>query len=190
MFVITHAGLPVLAAEGIDWWWVAHDRRPRFSRGDLAVIAVGGLLPDLFSVHLTLQARHASPTHTVFFPLLLLAAVGPALLPRWRRWLPTLTLAWLGVCLHLAADAISGGIPLLGVGHPIIGNRLVPADIWLWCDLAVVLAVWAVSFRTRYLLAGGRPEATDCRWEAAMIRYWQGPTDTRRSTLGSEGTEP
>ncbi len=144
MNVITHALLPALLATP-----VLRKTWPGVFYREAGIVALGGGLPDILHPHLSLAARYASWTHTVFalagFGLLLLAATlwRPERLPR-RLAL----LAFAALALHLFGDAVSGGIaffrPLAGTivaAHP----RWISHHAWPWLDAACILASLALA---------------------------------------------
>jgi hypothetical protein len=143
MNVVTHALLPALLATPL----LRHTERRGFYR-EAGIVALGGALPDLVNPHLSLAARYASWSHTIYFLLgfgillVLLSRLAPERLPT-RLAL----LAWLAAGLHLFGDAASGGIALFQPLSPIIVRtqpRWVPYHAWLWCDAACVLAALVV----------------------------------------------
>ena len=56
---------------------------------------------------------------------------------------------WLATVLHLAADAVAGGIPWLRPWRTdILGDYFIPSSHWLWYDL-VFLVLTGVGLRLR-----------------------------------------
>lgn len=145
MNVVTHALLPaLLAAPLLPRTPVAEHRR------FVGAIAVAGALPDLLHPHLSLAARYASWSHSVFalggFALLLALAAGAGV----RRWLPAraLLLAFAAYALHLATDALSGGIAwLYPLARETIGFRLIRYAWWFPIDAALVVVAALVFLR-------------------------------------------
>ncbi len=144
MNVVTHALLPALLSVPV----LRKTARAVFYR-EAGVVALAGGLPDLLHPHLSLAARYASWTHTVFalagFALLLvlLTMTLPERLPR-RLAL----LAFAAMAFHLFGDAVSGGIaffrPVSAVivaPHP----RWISYHAWIWLDAGCVLASLAVA---------------------------------------------
>ena len=173
MFVGTHACLPVILAGFWDWKRVRQELPPRFSKVDLMVIALGGILPDLLNIHLSLEARHSSATHSIWFPLILAPFALIFFLPRFQKSFPTFLLAWLGVVLHLFCDLISGGIPLWGSGTLIIGKYYVHPVYWLPLDCISILFTWFVFFRIKYLVSKGTLVSPTCSWEEKILEDWR-----------------
>ncbi len=174
MLIGTHICTPLLAAGIWDWWQVARDRPAHFTRADLVFIGLGGILPDVLSLHVSLAARHASPVHSLWFPvgiagILLVAMVAPAWRARWR----TACLFLFGVAAHLFEDLISGGIPLWGPGHGIVGAYYVAPVWWVPLDAAMLLIAWFVFFRIRWLLGKGTLTCPTCAWEEAILARWR-----------------
>jgi len=144
MFVVTHALSPVVAAALVDVV-VLETRWERWLRRRHYVgIAVAGAAPDLLWPHLSLSARMSSPTHTVWF-LLVVAVLGAVWGGRFvapgRRWLMVGLMS--AACgWHLFCDTIAGGIKW---GYPVfdhvIARRWVPYPTWLWLDIACVVLV-------------------------------------------------
>lgn len=141
MNVITHTLLPTLLA--VPLLPRANPREYGVSAG---VVALGGALPDLLHPHLSLAARYASWSHTVFafagFSGVLLVL---ALLPRIRVPRVALVLASLAYALHLACDGISGGIVwLYPASAEVVGGRLVRYHWWWPIDAILVVVALGV----------------------------------------------
>lgn len=173
MFAGTHICLPLIIAGISDWNRVRRHREPRFTRAQLYVVALGGILPDLLSLHVSLEARHNSPVHTLWFPLALLPLFLVLALPGFRRYLHVAFMAWIGVLLHLFGDLISGGIPFWGVNNGIVGRYYVPPVFWWPLDVVMILTAWYVFFRTRFLLSGGTMRSPTCSWEEKILEEWR-----------------
>lgn len=139
MFIGTHASIPVLLASAADTISLLRTRRLLFEKKHLAAIALAGILPDLLSPHISLQARLTSFSHTVWFLLLLFPAllVISKYLFRGRSLLMAFSL-WLATTVHLLLDLSSGGInPTYPLGQR-IGFYLVHYRHWVALDLAIV----------------------------------------------------
>jgi hypothetical protein len=110
------------------------------------LIALSGALPDLLCPHLSLAARHASWSHTVFaYAAFSLVLVGLAAVPRVRVPPRILLLASLAWALHLAADGVSGGIAwLYPFSGGILGQRLIRYHWWIWIDVVLTVIALAV----------------------------------------------
>lgn len=143
MSPITHAILPVLVMrKGLP----QVSGRPAFRAA--AVVALAGVLPDILSPHLTLEARHLSFSHSAAGFLVFLVAV--AVIGKLR---PTILDARLAVMcavaygLHILGDLISGGVALAyPASHEIYGAP--PLSFWIWVSADIVLLGYAyVEFR-------------------------------------------
>lgn len=144
MFVVTHALLPVLAAQCAQAASLATRQRLLFAQTrSLVAIGVAGAAPDLLSPHLSLAARYASWTHNVWFLLGTIPVIfllGRFFDPASRRL--TCVCLWLAVALHLTTDACSNGINwLYPLRHEILGTPLIPFRLWIWSDLLVLSLV-------------------------------------------------
>ena len=158
MFVVTHALLPVLAAQCAQGASLAMRRRLLFIEPrSLIAIGVAGAAPDLLSPHLSLAARYSSWTHNVWFVLgaiLVIFLIARLFDPISRRL--TCVSLWLAIVLHLATDACSNGINWLHpLRHDILGTTLIPYRLWIWSDLlfVVLVLVMALVVRTLHLRA-------------------------------------
>lgn len=108
MDTVTHALIPVicvgLALSSAAW--------P--GRRDLFLIALAGALPDLVNPHLTLEARMTSWSHGLPCWLgITVILVAFSLMNRRRFRLTLASLMSAALLLHIACDAISGGVNLL-----------------------------------------------------------------------------
>jgi hypothetical protein len=111
---------------------------------EMAVVAVCGILPDLLSPHIYLEARYGSSSHTLWawlgFALIVLIAGR-----LWNRHFgPRLQiLCIVAYGLHLACDMISGGITLF---HPlssvVYGGQLISYLMWYVSDVLLFLYAW------------------------------------------------
>lgn len=155
MFDGFHALLPVtggLAIEVVSLKWRGVRVFPDWT---LSIVALFGVLPDLCSPHFSLEDRHESWSHTVLFLVLLLPVCAGM---TW--WFPKGTrvrvaaVAWVSAALHLAADAVSGGVPwLLPWSDKPIGDYHIRPEDWLFFDAAfMVLAL--VGWGLRHCLEG------------------------------------
>lgn len=146
MLLGTHCLLPVCLCLGVENVSLARGRDYVFPEWTLPVVALFGALPDICSPHLSLEDRHTSWSHTVFFlggliPIAAMVAVlypayGP---PRWR----TAVACWLAAALHLAADSVSGGVAWFYPWKPdVLGDYYVPVLHWPWWDAGFILLTW------------------------------------------------
>lgn len=144
MLVGTHALLPVCGCLVVDGIAVSAGRERVFPPWSLWIIGCFGVLPDFCSPHLSLDDRHTSLSHTVWFMAGLLLAVPMAatFLDREHRW-QVAAACWIAAALHLAADAISGGIAWLHPWKPdIIGDSYIPPEHWIPFDAGFVILIW------------------------------------------------
>ncbi len=141
MNVLTHALLPTLLAAPL---LPRTPLRALYLSG--GIVALAGALPDLLTPHLSLAARYASYSHTVFAWAafnVFLVVLGLSLR---RHQLPRVLLfASLAYALHLLGDALSGGIAwgyLLST--EIVGGRLILYRYWVPIDAALLVAALIV----------------------------------------------
>lgn len=149
MLIGTHALLPVcgcLVADQIAMV-AGHDRS--FSGKSLCLVAFFGILPDVCSPHIMLEDRHASPAHSVWFmgAAIPLVALASCLFEKGNRfWIAVA--CWIAAALHLAADAVSGGIPwLYPKSDEVIGRCWIDLDYWMVSDAMFVLLTWLLIRR-------------------------------------------
>lgn len=152
MLVGFHALLPVtgcLAIEVVSLKWRGVRVFPDWT---LPVVALFGVLPDLCSPHVSLEDRYESWSHTVLFLVILLpiCAGMTCWFPKGTR-LRVAVAAWIAATLHLAADAVSGGIPwLMPWSEKPVGDYHIPPDDWLFFDaglIALALVGWGLRHR-------------------------------------------
>ena len=142
MNVLTHALLPAILAAPL-----LPRTPPRAFYISGGIVAIAGAMPDLLTPHLSLAARYASYSHTVYawagfnvFLVVLGLTVHRHQLPR------VLLFASLAYALHLLGDAFSGGIAwFYPVSTEIIGRRLILYQYWFPLD-AVLLAAALIVF--------------------------------------------
>lgn len=153
MFVGTHALLPVATALGIDNARLALGRDEVFPAWSIATIGLFGALPDLCTPHLSLEARYSSWSHTLVFlaGLLPLAALTSTFFPKGTR-LTVAAALWFAGVLHLAGDALSGGIAWL---HPwsdsILGTYYIHPNYCPLSDALFVFLTWMLLLLRRHL---------------------------------------
>ena len=166
MNTVTHALLPIIAAGLYERSYAPKSRRRgTLSPKAIALIGIFGAAPDLLNPHLSLQARYASWSHSLYFwlaltvALLLYAAIRPTQRSVW------IIVAWLSgaYLLHMACDAISGGIAwAYPFGHQIIGARLVSYRWWTSLDI--------VCFVTAYFIFRAIPKIAEQREQTKTAR--------------------
>ncbi len=144
MFIGTHALLPVCGGLAVDGLRVVTGREPLFSARGLWIIAFFGVLPDLCSPHLSLEARFSSLSHTLGFLVAIVpfCALAGMVAGQGGR-LATAIACWAAAALHLGADAISGGIAWLQPWKPdVIGSYLIHPRYWIGFDAFFMFATW------------------------------------------------
>jgi hypothetical protein len=144
MLIGTHVLLPVGACLVVENLRLAAGLDRLFPERSLWVVALFGVLPDLCTPHLSLEARFASGSHSGVFIIgaVMLAAAAGSFFENGRRlWVAAA--CWCAVVLHLAVDALSGGIifgyPLCG---EVVGGAFIPFRFWGWCDLSLLGLTW------------------------------------------------
>lgn len=118
-----------------------------------ALLLVGfvGILPDVLCPHTLLSERLQLWSHTMWacYGFVLLVVISAPVL----RMPLQLVIAMCGAyVLHLAADAVSGGIaPLWPFDEAfVMGGEYIDPDIWPWFDVSAAMAVVALLLvRTR-----------------------------------------
>ena len=139
MTLVTHALLPLVIGRR---WLRRSDRSPLAKQ--IFLVAFCGILPDVLSPHLYLEARYQSLSHTLwaliaFTALILLAGRVTKLHLRPRFQIMCIA----AYVLHLACDMISGGIPLFYPVSPMIyGGNFISYYLWYVCDVVLFLYAW------------------------------------------------
>lgn len=144
MLVGTHALMPVCACLLAGKMSVVAGRGRIFPTPGLWMVGVFGVLPDLCTPHLSLEARFASWSHTVWFMagLIVVAAMAGSFFEKGCRLRVALA-CWIAAALHLVADAISGGIAWLYPWRDeVIGRAYIGAQHWIWYDAFFILLAW------------------------------------------------
>lgn len=144
MLIGTHTLLPVCLGLAVENLSLAKGKGHVFPEWALPVIGLFGALPDLCTPHISLEARMASWSHTVWFMagLIPVCAMVCSFFPKGYRWRVAVAL-WLASLLHLFADAIAGGIAWLQPWRPdVIGDYYIHSDYWLWWDMGFVFLTW------------------------------------------------
>ena len=153
MFIGTHALLPVCLALTGDDLRLGSRREEAYPEWSLPLIAFFGALPDICTPHLSLDARYSSWSHTLAFlvGLIPFCIMVARYFPKGTR-LTVGASCWFAAALHLAADAVAGGIPWLmpwvmpdvtpnqRIG--ILGDFYIHPDYWIFSDAFFVLLTW------------------------------------------------
>ncbi|WP_227021662.1 metal-dependent hydrolase [Oceaniferula marina] len=148
MNTVTHALIPAVTAGIFLNLYRGKEGGSRGSYKDLLVIGLFGAAPDLLNPHMSLEDRYSSWSHSIFAWLAVLVfLLVSKWVPRlpWQRWLTWSKLVWCSSAygLHLACDAVSGGIAWL---YPwkadIVGAYLVPPVWWIPMDVSLFLSYY------------------------------------------------
>lgn len=144
MLIGTHALLPVCGCLVVDQIAMIAGRDRSFPGKALWMVALFGILPDVCSPHIMLEDRHASPAHSVWFlgVAVPLVAITSSFFEKGNRlWIAMA--CWTAIALHLAADAVSGGIAwLYPLNDEVIGHYWIDLDYWAWSEALFVLLAW------------------------------------------------
>jgi hypothetical protein len=146
MLIGTHTLLPVCLGLAIENASLAKGKGHFFPEWALPVIGLFGALPDLCTPHISLEARWTSWSHNIWFLLGLLpvCAAVACYFPKGTRWRVALA-CWLASTLHVAADALSGGIAWLYPWRPdAIGDYYIPATQWIFWEIGFVFLTWVL----------------------------------------------
>lgn len=155
MLIGTHMLLPVSGCLVIDNVSLARRGERWFPGWSLFAVAFFGALPDVCTPHLSLEARYDSWSHGVAFlvALLPLAGMAGSVFEKGAR-LRVAAACWLAAFLHVAADAVAGGIPWLYPWSPwILGEYWIPPQHWMAYDAAFVLLTWFLARVSPHMLA-------------------------------------
>lgn len=146
MMVGTHSLLPVCGCLLADRISMSTGRERMFTGRQLCVIGVFGMLPDILSPHFSLESRQVSLSHTVWFLMgIFLLAPLVRLIPERGSRLPVAIACWIAYALHLAADAVSGGIAWLYPWRDVVlGRYWIEPQYWIWYDAGFILLVWFI----------------------------------------------
>jgi len=141
MTPITHLLFPAVLASPF-----LPKSRPREFYVSAGIVALSGVLPDIINPHISLAARYASWSHSVFalagFTLVVLGLT--AAMPK-RFPLVVAALACLAYLSHLLLDGISGGIAgLYPLSREIHGGRFIRFRSWLYFDAVLLFAAYVV----------------------------------------------
>jgi hypothetical protein len=139
MTLVSHALLPLALGRP---WLRRRDGSPRFK--EAGIVALCGILPDVLSPHIYLEARYESWSHTLWawlaFTVMVLVA-GCIWRGRFETRLQILCI--FAYVLHLAADMISGGIALFYPLSPTIhGGHFISYLMWYVSDVLLFLYAW------------------------------------------------
>jgi len=138
MNTITHALIPVICVRLIA-------RHPKWlGRWRLVQVGLAGALPDLLNPHFSLEARMTSWSHGLpfWFAVSTILVVG-SIIGRGRLSLQGAICMSMAYLLHIACDAISGGIDFLyPFGSWIWGYYWVDPLWWIPLDIILILLAY------------------------------------------------
>jgi len=146
MLIGTHALLPVCGCLVADSISLVLGRDRLFPPRSLWAVAAFGILPDVCSPHIMLEDRHTSFAHSLWFlgVMIPVTTMVGSFFQKGRR-LIVAVVCWTATMLHLAADAISGGIAwLFPWRQEIIGGSWISLDYWIWSDAFFVVLTWVL----------------------------------------------
>lgn len=156
MNFIAHACLPLIIAKVANV--VPRNKSRILSNKQLFFIGIAGILPDLLWPHFSLQQRMSSPTHTIWFLLILIQIVYLLARSKAKEKYLRFTIFFIfAYASHLALDSISGGVNLLYPIKSKIGAYFISYQTWLFYDLllAVITIILLVLIKQRPVLAEG-----------------------------------
>ena len=140
--MVTHALLPALLGRR----WIPRVRELPSLR-IVALVCLSGALPDLLHPHLSLEARQASLSHTLWACLLF--AVLVCVIARLSGKI-TRPVAWLCIAAyggHIFLDGITGGVALLQpLSDRVSGGNYLPYWCWTASDI-LLLVEFYLAFR-------------------------------------------
>ncbi|GAA5494970.1 hypothetical protein Rhal01_01139 [Rubritalea halochordaticola] len=144
MNTLTHALLPAIVAGLCNKSYAAPVKRKKLFTGrEILLIALLGAAPDILNPHITLAARYTSWSHSiaVLLPLSMLLVLCSGLFRKLRpRLIPWLLGAY---ALHLACDAITGGIAwAYPFSSHIIGKTYINFIYWIPIDLTFSIVAY------------------------------------------------
>jgi hypothetical protein len=138
MNTITHALIPVICVR-------LFTSRPKWlGRWGLVQVGLAGALPDLLNPHLSLEARMTSWSHGLpfWFTISTILVIG-SFISRGRLSPHVAVCMSLAYLLHIACDAISGGVDFLyPLGSWIWGYYWVDPLWWIPIDIILILLAY------------------------------------------------
>lgn len=140
MLLGTHACIPLVTLGTIDIIRLSTNRAPLLKGWPFALVGVAGILPDVLWPHTSIHARLTSWTHTIWFLIGTFPVIW--LIAKWtvrRSWRLFALFFWLAMALHIATDAISGGVSLLYPIEGVIGKYYIPWKYWIYSDIGFIL---------------------------------------------------
>lgn len=155
-----HFCIPIAIGSLVNLRSVQQEGRLVFDKRALLYGGLFGVLPDLVNPHISLQARHESWSHTIWFVLGTAAVIYAYQALSRQITRPHAHFFVLALALHLFCDAITGGIYPLGPSGPLVGAYYLAPIYWLAADVATYFAAyllhWAAHQRLRLAQAPAR----------------------------------
>ena len=148
----THFAIPIVVAGSFNLFSISKTHQALLSRWHILLIGISGLLPDILTPHIRLQARYDSWSHTAWFlfSFFLLCIILAMCLP--ARHKAAAHFCWLAALLHILSDMVSGGINFIPpFGRP-IGDYYLPFPYWLHLDGITILAAYIMCWYARHRL--------------------------------------
>ena len=148
MYLSTHFMLPVIVARQRNLYYAKRKLNEPFLTKHILIIGLAGILPDLLSPHLWISERHTTYSHSLL--ALIIFSIITVLLIRKNKALILLLIS--AYALHLLADYISGGIPLLLPFNTEIFYQiwLLPPIDWIIADIILLLVIYFQSWFRRF----------------------------------------
>lgn len=140
MNTVTHALIPVICVRLIT-------SRPKWlGRWGLIQVGLAGALPDLLNPHFSLEARMTSWSHGLPFCLAISTILVLGSLISRGKLSPQVAMCMSAAyLLHIACDAISGGVDLFyPLGSRIWGDYWVDPLWWIPIDTILILAAYTM----------------------------------------------
>lgn len=152
MYIGTHATLPIAIISTIDIASIEFTKKYILPNKQLAWLALGGVLPDFLWPHFTMHQRLNSPTHTIWFLIMLLPLTY--LVSKWvfkKDYIKFTLLFWLATLSHVLLDALSGGVSLFYPWGKVVGTYFIAHPNWIYFDIRFIIAT-IVLLCTRFLV--------------------------------------
>jgi hypothetical protein len=139
MTPISHALLPVLFGRKV----ISNINGVPVIR-EVLIVSICGAFPDMLSPHLSLDARHASLSHSVFALVFFACFIGAvSFYSSLLRRLGFLCV--FAYAAHIFCDLISGGVSLFyPYSFQVFGGGYMPFWFWITSDLALILYLYFV----------------------------------------------
>jgi hypothetical protein len=154
MMLGAHSCLPVIGVTAFEVIRVIQNKPRLVTNWQLFFIGIGGMLPDLLWPHTSMAGRLSSPTHTIWFIILL----APITFLLAKKYFDKNVIAFtfffvFAALLHIVTDGISGGVAPLYPIKAIWGMRLIPFRIWIAADIFLLLFTFLLIYLRNWLAA-------------------------------------